>query len=259
MKSAVEKYRVSFIIYLACIRLGYIYEKCSAHRRCSSGRKEKRYRRVADMDLSLFLYLSELAGTVAFAVSGVLTAKKQRLDLFGAVVLGLTTAVGGGAVRGILLGYNPPVMFRKPVYAITAIITSLIVFLIEKKSRLLEDSQKLVLALNVADTIGLGVFAASGTEKVLGTVYCENMFLAAFVGTVTAVGGGILRDMLAGTIPVVMRRRVYAVAALLGSLIYYVLRFHADLPVSAAELISIGAICGIRFLAIRHLWNLPSF
>ena len=211
------------------------------------------------MDLSLFLYLSELAGTVAFAVSGVLTAKKQKLDVFGAVVLGLTTAVGGGALRDILLGYNPPVMFRKPVYAITAIITSLIVFYVEKSSRLLEDSGKMMLSLNIADTIGLGVFAASGTEKVLGTVYCENTFLAIFVGTITAVGGGILRDMLAGTIPVVMRKRVYAVAAMLGSLIYYLLRFRVGLPVSAAELISIAAISGIRFLAIRYLWNLPSF
>lgn len=211
------------------------------------------------MDLSLFLYLSELAGTVAFAVSGVLTAKKQKLDVFGAVVLGLTTAVGGGALRDILLGYNPPVMFRKPVYAITAIITSLIVFYVEKSSRLLEDSGKMMLSLNIADTIGLGVFAASGTEKVLGTVYCENTFLAIFVGTITAVGGGILRDMLAGTIPVVMRKRVYAVAAMLGSLIYYLLRFRVELPVSAAELISIAAISGIRFLAIRYLWNLPSF
>ena len=211
------------------------------------------------MDLSLFLYLSELAGTVAFAVSGVLTAKKQKLDVFGAVVLGLTTAVGGGALRAILLGYNPPVMFRKPVYAITAIITSLIVFYVEKSSRLLEDSGKMMLSLNIADTIGLGVFAASGTEKVLGTVYCENAFLAIFVGTITAVGGGILRDMLAGTIPVVMRKRVYAVAAMLGSLIYYLLRFRVGLPVSAAELISIAAISGIRFLAIRYPWNLPSF
>lgn len=211
------------------------------------------------MDLSLFLYLSELAGTVAFAVSGVLTAKKQKLDVFGAVVLGLTTAVGGGALRDILLGYNPPVMFRKPVYAITAIITSLIVFYVEKSSRLLEDSGKMMLSLNIADTIGLGVFAASGTEKVLSTVYCENAFLAIFVGTITAVGGGILRDMLAGTIPVVMRKRVYAVAAMLGSLIYYLLRFRVGLPVSAAELISIASISGIRFLAIRYLWNLPSF
>ena len=211
------------------------------------------------MDLSVFLTLSELVGTIAFAVSGVLVAKKQKLDLFGAVVLGLFTAVGGGVLRDILLGNTPPVMFRKPVYAMTALVTSSIVFYIEKRSRLMEDSAKMVFVLNVADTVGLGVFAVSGTEMVLHSGHRENLFLALFVGVITAVGGGMIRDMLAGRVPIVMRKRIYAVAALLGAALYYLLRDRGKLGIFAAELITVAVVGLIRFAAIHYQLNLPSF
>ncbi len=207
----------------------------------------------------MFLMISELLGTVAFSVSGVLVAKKQKLDLFGAVVLGVTTAVGGGVIRDILLGKTPPIMFRDPVYALTALITSILIFMIEKHSVLLEGSGKMINVLNVADTIGLGVFAVSGTNMVILSSHASNAFLAVFVGTLTAVGGGILRDMLAGTIPVVMRKRIYAVAAIIGALLYYILRYLLRLPELVSELVSVGVVAGVRFLAIHYLWNLPSF
>ena len=211
------------------------------------------------MNFSVFLLISELLGTVAFSVSGVLVAKKQKLDLFGAIVLGVTTAVGGGALRDILLGNTPPVMFRHPVYALTALITAVVIFLIEKHSRLLEESDKVARVLNAADTIGLGVFAVSGTNMAILSAHKGNMFLAVFVGTMTAVGGGILRDMLAGTIPVVMRKRIYAVAAILGAVLYYILRAVLKLPEPVSEVLSILVVAGLRFLAIHFMWNLPSF
>ncbi len=211
------------------------------------------------MSLNVFLLISELIGTAAFAISGVLVAKKQKLDLFGAIVLGLTTAVGGGAIRDILLGYTPPIMFRDPIYAAVAAVTSLLAFALEKHSRVLEDSRKLSIILNTADTIGLGVFAASGINMVISSRYGGNAFLAIFVGTITAVGGGILRDVLAGQIPMVLRKRIYAVAAILGSCLYYALRHIFHLQIYTAEICCIGSICIIRYMAIRHLWNLPAF
>ena len=211
------------------------------------------------MNFSVFLLISELLGTVAFSVSGVLVAKKQKLDLFGAIVLGVTTAVGGGALRDILLGNTPPVMFRHPVYALTALITAVVIFLVEKHSRLLEESDKVARVLNAADTIGLGVFAVSGTNMAILSAHKGNMFLAVFVGTMTAVGGGILRDMLAGTIPVVMRKRIYAVAAILGAVLYYILRAVLKLPEPVSEVLSILVVAGLRVLAIHFMWNLPSF
>lgn len=211
------------------------------------------------MILEYFLFLTELVGTIAFSVSGVLTAKRQKLDLFGALVLGMVTATGGGVLRDILMGHTPPVMFQRPVYAALALVTALAAFHIEKKSQLLEDSRKAVYLLNAADTIGLAVFAVSGTETVIASARDDNMFLAVFVGVITAVGGGILRDILAGRIPVVMRRRVYAVAALIGAVLYYLLRQTFGIQLFIAEVISIAVIGLIRFLAIHYLWNLPGF
>ena len=211
------------------------------------------------MDISMFFLLSELLGTIAFSISGVLVAKKQKLDLFGAIVLGVTTAVGGGAIRDILLGNTPPIMFRDPIYALTALITAIVIFLIERHSGFLEGSGKRMALLNIADTIGLGVFAVSGTNMVLLSARASNAFLALFVGTLTAVGGGILRDMLAGTIPVVMRKRVYAVAAIIGSALYYFLRHAFGVPELPSELASVAVVSAVRFLAIHYELNLPSF
>ena len=211
------------------------------------------------MYFSVFLFVTELIATAAYAVSGVIAAKKRNLDLFGTVFTGVAAAVGGGVIRDLLLGNTPPVMFTKPVYALTAIPVSLIGFFIEKRSRLFEDEGVVTQILNAADTFGLGIFAVTGTHMAAFSEHGDNLFLALFVGMTTAVGGGILRDLLTGQIPLVLRKRIYAVAALVGAFLYYAFRIWLKMPLVLSELIVIAVVTLIRYLAIRYRWNLPAF
>ena len=212
------------------------------------------------MNLDSVLLAIELIGTVAFAITGVITAIEKKFDIFGAIVLGTVTAVGGGIVRDIILGYLPPMAFRKSVYAITAVVTSLAVFWIAyffgKRIRKHFDVYSQV--INIFDSIGLSVFVIGGVNSAIACGFEENMFLTVFVATLTGVGGGVMRDIMAGRVPKILRKRIYALAAIIGSVIYYILIHYNLCSSTLAITIGAGSVLIIRILATIFRWNLPT-
>ena len=147
--------------------------------------------------MSIFVAF-EILGTIAFAISGAVVAISKKMDIFGVAILGMTTAVGGGILRDLILGITPPAAFQSPGYALTAIAVALLVFLPPVR-RLLHWNEKLYeTALLLFDAIGLGIFTVIGVQTAYIARGELNAFLAIFVGVVTGCGGGVLRDMLLG-------------------------------------------------------------
>ncbi len=202
----------------------------------------------------------EIIGTIAFAITGVITSLEKKFDVFGALVLGTMTAVGGGIVRDLILGYTPPMAFRKPVYALTALITSLAVFVIAYffGRRIKKHFEIYSQVINIFDSIGLAVFVIGGINSAISCGFGENMFLSVFVATLTGVGGGVMRDIMAGRVPTILHKRVYALAAIIGAIIYYVLYFYGICPATLAVIIGAGSVLIIRILATIFRWNLPT-
>ena len=212
------------------------------------------------MNLDSVLLAIELIGTVAFAITGVITAIEKKFDIFGAIVLGTVTAVGGGIVRDIILGYLPPMAFRKSVYAITAVVTSLAVFWIAYffGKRIQKHYDVYSQVINIFDSIGLSVFVIGGVNSAIACGFEENMFLTVFVATLTGVGGGVMRDIMAGRVPKILRKRIYALAAIIGSVIYYILIHYNLCSSTLAITIGAGSVLVIRILATIFRWNLPT-
>lgn len=206
------------------------------------------------------LFIIEIIGTVAFAITGVITALEKKFDVFGALVLGTVTAVGGGIFRDLILGYTPPMAFRKPVYAITALLTSLAVFVIayffgrKIKKHFNVYSQ----VINIFDSIGLAVFVVGGVNSAVACGFGENMFLSVFVAVLTGVGGGVMRDIMASRAPTILHKRVYALAAIIGAIIYYLLYYYEICSPVISVAVSTGTVLIIRILATIFHWNLPT-
>lgn len=205
------------------------------------------------------IFIFEMIGTVVFAVTGVITAIEKKLDIFGAVVLGMVTAVGGGIIRDIILGYLPPTAFRKPVFAITAIVTSILVFVIAwyLGKRIKRHFSIYARVINIFDSVGLAVFTIGGINAAADCGFGENSFLSIFVGILTGVGGGMLRDIMAGKISAILCKKVYALAALLGALVYQILVDYGIMSGVPAMLLGAGIILFVRILATVFKWNLP--
>jgi len=194
------------------------------------------------------LFIFEMIGTVAFAVSGALVAVKKKMDLLGVVVLGMTTAVGGGIVRDLILGITPPMAFREPVYALTSIGVSLILFLPSVRRSIPADSRLLL----VMDAVGLGVFTAVGVQAGQAE---GRFFLSVFVGTLTGVGGGVMRDIFAGERPAIFVRHFYACASIIGAMVCALLwSLTGKMP---AMLAGSAVVTVLRILAAKYRWSLP--
>lgn len=211
------------------------------------------------MDIqSIITFSMEMLGTVAFAASGAMTGVDRKMDIFGVGVLGVVTAVGGGMTRDIILGISPPTVFKNPVYAIVAMITSCIVFMVLYwKKELLEGEfrvrfDKIML---VMDSVGLGIFTVVGVNTGIRYGYPEHTFLLVFLGTITGVGGGLLRDVMAGVPPYIFVRHVYACASIVGALVcVYTYRIWDSVT---AMVLSSAVVILIRYLAAHYHWNLP--
>lgn len=204
--------------------------------------------------MHIVIFIFEIIGTVAFAVSGTITALKKGMDLFGVVILGLTTAVGGGVLRDLLLGITPPATFRSPVYAAVAIAASMIMFFLFGK-RALENPHIFESGLLLIDALGLGVFTVLGVEAAYLAVETPSMFLAVFVGVVTGVGGGVLRDVLAGHTPYIFVKHFYATASLIGAVLCALL--YNVFGRAAAIFSGAAAIVALRLMAAAFCWSLP--
>ncbi len=205
------------------------------------------------------VFLLELLGTVAFAFSGCVVANAKRMDIFGVWVLGTVTAVGGGAVRDVLLGITPPSMFRNSVYvaAATATVAMWLCMAARKGAVGRRLYQDLTRVMDVSDSLGLGIFAVTGSQTAIRSGYADNWFLVIFVGVLTGVGGGLLRDVMADMTPVIFRKRIYAIAAMAGSLVY--VAFLQWIPEDWAMLAGTAAVFVIRMLASTRRWDLPVY
>ena len=203
----------------------------------------------------LIVFFLELIGTVAFAISGAVTAIKKEMDILGICIMGITTACGGGVFRDVILGQVPPNMFREPIYALVGIIASLIVFLVAKYKEDILRSETINNVIQIADAIGLGVFTAVGVDAVITAGYGTNRFFAITLGVITGVGGGLLRDILAGDRPYIFVKHIYASASIVGAISYVLVYMHAG---EFAAIIS-GSVCTIviRLLAMHFRWSLP--
>ena len=206
----------------------------------------------------IFFSVLEVAGTISFAISGAMAALEKRVDLFGVIFLGATTALAGGIIRDVLIGKTPPSAFSNYRYMAIAAVTAAIVFLIAWLSKEhYEHNVDVVSAVNnIFDAAGLGAFTITGAKVAMGMGYMDNGFFVVFLAMVTGIGGGVLRDLMIGEIPFVLRKRIYAVASILGGIVYYQLvRYRAD--DMAAAFIGIGIVFGLRMLATIFKWNLP--
>lgn len=173
--------------------------------------------------METFILILELAGTMAFAASGAITALKKGMDLFGVCILGLTTAVGGGVIRDVILGNTPPATFLNPIYASVALVTSLVLFLPRIRHLLMWDQRLYDLSMLILDSLGLGIFTVVGIRIAWRSTAEPTLFLLVFVGVVTGVGGGVLRDVMAGDTPYIFVKHIYACASLAGALVCTVL------------------------------------
>ncbi|MCB7317172.1 trimeric intracellular cation channel family protein [Lacrimispora sp. 210928-DFI.3.58] len=211
-----------------------------------------------NIHISIF-FIIEIIGTIAFASSGAMVAIKQHLDLLGVVVLGVTTAVGGGMLRDIILGNVPPSLFLNPVYVITAFITVMILFCIVRLNQKVLESHYIAIyekMMNIVDAIGLAAFTVTGIDTAIMAGYQDYRFLSIFLGVLTGVGGGVLRDIMAGQTPYILRKHVYACASIAGALSYV---FLSDwLSGDLSMIISAFLIVLIRLLATKYCWNLPT-
>ena len=164
-------------------------------------------------------FILEIIGTVAFSVSGAMTGIRKGMDILGISILGLTTAVGGGVIRDLILGITPPKTFQNPNYAIVAIGTALIVCT-PWMQRLFSKRQNYYdLIMLWMDSVGLGIFTVVGIETAYSVSTDFSLFLMIFVGAVTGVGGGVLRDVMAQDSPYIFVKHFYASASLIGAVI----------------------------------------
>lgn len=205
-----------------------------------------------------FIFILELIGTVAFASSGAMIAIEKKMDIFGVNVLGATTAVGGGIMRDIILGLTPPGAFSHPVYVLVAVLTSTILFVIAYakptafESRVKTDYYDKLMFW--CDTAGLGIFTVVGIQAAVRAVGGENVFFFVFIGTLTGVGGGVLRDIMAGETPYILVKHIYACAAIAGGIVCVVGR--TAFGEAYGTILGLAATVLLRFLAAHFRWNL---
>lgn len=203
------------------------------------------------------MFILELIGAAAFAVSGAMVGIEKKADVFGVLFLAITTALGGGVIRDLLIGRIPPVMFTSYYYLLISAAAALAVFVDAylRREKYKKHLDKLDAVNNIFDAIGLAVFTISGMNAAIPV--SDNVILVLFVGMCTGVGGGMLRDIMTNTMPKVLRKRVYAVASLLGGGLYY-----AMLAAGVNQLVSIGCgmllIFALRLFATIYKWNLPA-
>lgn len=194
-------------------------------------------------------HVLDLGGTFVFAISGGVAAAKRRMDIFGVLVLAFSAGNAGGITRDLLIGAVPPAAISNWVYLAVSVFAGLVTFF---RLPLIERLDHSVLWF---DAVGLSFFAVAGTEKAIE--YGLNPVMAALLGMLTGIGGGMLRDILANEIPAVLRSDLYALAALACAAIVSagdVLHLH---PVGPA-IVGMVVCFALRYMAIQHGWHLPT-
>ncbi|MGN1479816.1 MAG: trimeric intracellular cation channel family protein [Acutalibacteraceae bacterium] len=208
---------------------------------------------------NLFFEVTEFVGIIAFAISGAMISISRRMDIFGVIFLGLVTALGGGAIRDLFLGVIPPRNFFNFEHLLCALLTSAIVFILARIFRdfFFKNYKKINLVVNFFDAVGLASFAISGVRLTIEAGYGGHDFFVVFMGIFTAVGGGMLRDVMSKEKPMIFCKNVYATAVLIGTVLYYILSYIITFPEIAAMLITYAVIILTRLLAAKYRWDLP--
>ena len=206
---------------------------------------------MADSSLSIefFIYILDLFGTMAFAVTGAFKAIEHKADIVGIIILATITGVAGGTIRDVILGKELPNSLIDPSYVIITVVSAIVIFLLHSK---MKKHWNIFLKF---DAIGLGVFT------VIGATFAYNMFGMNFLvivlsGMLTAIGGGILRDVFVSQTPIVFVKELYASASFLGAAVFYLVILLTN-DVYAGTISGLLLATGLRMVAMKYNWNLP--
>ena len=198
------------------------------------------------MEILTFL---DILGTIAFAISGVLTAMNKRMDAFGILIIALITSIGGGTLRDVLIGKTPVTWMQDQIFPMVVFGTAIFAVLFRSKLKYFRRS------LFLFDTVGIGLYTITGVQVSLA--FGLDPIICVLLGTVSACFGGVLRDILCNEIPIIFQKEIYATACILGATIYLTLD-HFEVSQTIAMILSGLVIIVIRILAVVFKWQLPS-
>jgi uncharacterized membrane protein YeiH len=204
---------------------------------------------LPDLSFVFLIYAFDLFGTMAFAVTGAFKAIEHKSDIVGIIILSIITGVAGGTIRDIIIGRFPPNSISDPTYIGICVASGVTLFFLYPY---LQKHWNLFLKF---DAIGLGVFSITGATFAYN-VFGLNFLAIVFAGILTAVGGGILRDVFVNEVPIVFVKELYATASFVGVVIFYGLLV-TQVPLYAASIIGITATTLLRLVAMKYNWNLP--
>ena len=192
--------------------------------------------------------LIDILGTIAFAISGVLTAMNKRMDAFGILIIALITSIGGGTLRDVLIGKTPVTWMQDQVFPTVIFVTAVFAVLFRSKLKYFRRS------LFLFDTIGIGLYTITGVQVSLA--FGLDPLICVILGTISACFGGVLRDTLCNEIPIIFQKEIYATACIVGAVTYLVL-YRFEVSQTLAMIISGSVIITIRILAVVFKWKLP--
>lgn len=193
------------------------------------------------------LFLLDIFGTAVFAITGSLVGKRKQMDIFGVIVIALVTALGGGTLRDILLGHLPVFWISQPEIIVVCVICAIFTFFLSGKIPFPRRT------LLLSDAIGLATFSVIGAQ----TAIEFHPIIAIIMGGMTGTAGGMIRDLLSDEIPLILRRDIYATAAMSGASVF-VLLHHGQVNTDLALFLGATVTLLVRLLAIRRRWNLPT-
>ena len=204
---------------------------------------------VDTSQIDFFIYILDLFGTMAFAVTGAFKAIEHKADIVGIIILATITGLAGGTIRDVVFGKTLPNSLIDPTYVIITVISAIVLFLLYSK---MKKHWNVFLKF---DAVGLGVFT------VIGATFAYNLFGMNFLiivlsGMLTAIGGGILRDVFVNQTPIVFVKELYASASFIGAITFYFTLLITN-EVYAATIIGIILTTGLRLVAMKYNWNLP--
>ena len=212
--------------------------------------------------MEFFSNAIEIIGIIAFSISGAMVAIRRKTDLFGVILLTIITAFGGGLTRDVIFSFSPPAIFGMKTHLIISLVVAVIVFLFAKKfsHTYLENELKIEQINDVFDALGLGIFAIMGVKVALDHGHSGDALICVTCGLLTGICGGMLRDILTNNTPFVLVKRIYAIAALAGAIVYYILHIYGGaIHISEAFAIIIGVLVTfiLRILAMTFKWHMP--
>jgi uncharacterized membrane protein YeiH len=202
-----------------------------------------------NLSITMLIHILDLFGTMAFAVTGAFKAIEHKSDIIGIVILSTITGLAGGVMRDIIFGKFPPTAVINSLYFIITVSSGIVIFFLYPKLRKHWD-----LFLKF-DALGLGVFTVTGSASAYN-IFGLNFLAMSFAGMLTAVGGGILRDVFVSEIPIVFTKEFYASASFLGVIVLFIM-LSLGVNLTLASIPAIMVVTGIRLVALKYNWNMP--